>query len=144
MISPAAKAIMVERFGKDNVLALATAADNVPYVRSVNAYYENGAFYVITCALSGKMRQLAENPTCALAGEWFTAHGMGESMGWFRRPENAPITAALRCAFAEWIDNGHNNFDDPNCVILKISLTKGTLFSHGTRYDIDFTAEAST
>ena len=30
MISPAAKAIMVERFGKDNVLALATAADNVP------------------------------------------------------------------------------------------------------------------
>ena len=27
---------------------------------------------------------------------------------------------------------------------LKISLTKGTLFSHGTRYDIDFTAEAST
>lgn len=102
------EAIMVERFGKDNVLALATAADNVPYVRSVNAYYENGAFYVITCALSGKMRQLAENPTCALAGEWFTAHGMGESMGWFRRPENAPIAAALRCAFAEWIDNGHN------------------------------------
>ena len=54
-----------------------------------------------------------------------------ESMGWFRRPENAPIAAALR-------------FDDPNCIILKISLTKGTLFSHGTRYDIDFTAEAST
>lgn len=67
-----------------------------------------------------------------------------ECMGWFRRPENAPIAAALRCAFAEWIDNGHNNFDDPNCVILKISLTKGTLFSHGTRCDIDFTAEAST
>lgn len=66
-----------------------------------------------------------------------------ESMGWFRRPENAPIAAALRCAFAEWIDNEHNNFDDPNCVILKISLTKGTLFSHGTRCDIDFTAEAS-
>lgn len=141
MISPAAEAVMIERFGKDNVLALATAADNVPYVRSVNAYYENGAFYVITYALSGKMCQLAQNPTCALAGEWFTAHGMGESMGWFRRPENAPIAAALRQAFAEWIDNGHNNFDDPNCVILKISLTKGTLFSHGTRYDIDFAAE---
>ena len=140
----AALDVMKERFGKDSLIALATLDGTRPSVRNVNALYEDGAFYVITCALSGKMRQLAENPTCALAGEWFTAHGMGESMGWFRRPENAPIAAALRCAFAEWIDNGHNNFDDPNCVILKISLTKGTLFSHGTRYDIDFTAEAST
>ena len=143
-LTPEIEAVLNERFGHDNLIPLATLDGGFPAVRTVNAYYENGAFYVITCALSGKMRQLAENPTCALAGEWFTAHGMGESMGWFRRPENAPIAAALRCAFAEWIDNGHNNFDDPNCVILKISLTKGTLFSHGTRYDIDFTAEAST
>ena len=44
--------IMNERFGKDNVISLATAENNVPYVRSVNAYYENGTFYVITYALS--------------------------------------------------------------------------------------------
>lgn len=143
MISPEAEKIMVERFGGDHVLALATAVNSIPYVRSVNAYYENGAFYMITHALSGKMRQLAQNPVCALAGEWFTAHGVGESMGWFRKPENATVAGALRRAFAEWIDNRHNNFDDPNCVILKITLTKGTLFSHGTRYDIDFTSEAS-
>ncbi len=141
MISPAAERIMIERFGRDKVLALATTADGVPYVRSVNAYYENGAFYVITHALSGKMRQLLRNPVCALAGDWFTAHGVGESMGWFGKPENAPIAAVLRRAFAEWIDNGHNRFDDPNCIILKIRLTKGTLFSNGTRYDIDFTLE---
>ncbi len=40
--------IMNERFGKDDVISLATAENNVPYVRSVNAYYENGAFYVLT------------------------------------------------------------------------------------------------
>ena len=43
---------MQERFGKDTVLSLATVENGVPYVRSVNAYYENGSFYVITHALS--------------------------------------------------------------------------------------------
>lgn len=131
--------IMAERFGSDTVLPLATSENNVPFVRSVNAYYEDGAFYVITYALSNKMQQLRSNPVCAIAGEWFTAHGRGESLGWFGRPENAAIARRLREVFAGWIDNGHNNFDDENCVILKIALTNGVLFSHGTRYEIDFT-----
>ena len=42
-----AEKIMIERFGKDTVIALATVEDGIPYVRSVNAYYENGAFYII-------------------------------------------------------------------------------------------------
>ena len=46
-ISSETEKIMIERFGKDTVIALATVEDGVPYVRSVNAYYENGAFYII-------------------------------------------------------------------------------------------------
>lgn len=30
--------IMSERFGKDNVIALATTENNIPYVRNVNAF----------------------------------------------------------------------------------------------------------
>ena len=40
------ESIMVERFGVDNVMALATICDGMPCVRYVNAYYENGAFYI--------------------------------------------------------------------------------------------------
>ena len=40
--------IMMERFGKDTVLALSTVNNHMPYVRYVNAYYENSAFYIIT------------------------------------------------------------------------------------------------
>ena len=50
-----AEQIMRERFGKDNVIALATEENGVPYVRYVNAYYENDCFYVITYALSKTM-----------------------------------------------------------------------------------------
>ena len=128
--------IMVERFGKDNVLALATAENNVPHVRSVNAYYEDGAFYVITYALSGKMQQIAANPTVALAGEWYTAHGMGENLGWVGAPENAAMVQKLRQAFSSWIDNGHTNFEDKNTVLLRIRITNAVLFSHGKRYEM--------
>ena len=127
--------IMDERFGRDNVIALATSENGTPHVRYVNAFYEDGAFYVITYALSQKMRQLRENPTAALAAEWFTAHGKPESLGWFGDEKNRGIAAKLRDAFAEWIDNGHNDFDDRNTIILKIELTDMVLMSHGTRYE---------
>lgn len=132
------KQIMDERFGMDNVISLATSVDNMPYVRYVNAYYENGAFYVITYAHSNKMKQIEKNPTVALAGDWFTANGKGVSLGWFGKEENKEMAEKLRKVFAEWIDNGHNNFADENTIILCIQLEQGVLFSHGTRYEIDF------
>lgn len=46
-----AEKIMIERFGKDTVIALATAEHEVPYVRKVNAIMMNGSFYIITYAL---------------------------------------------------------------------------------------------
>ena len=132
------KEIMNERFGKDSIIAIATVKDGQPYVRNVDGFYEDGAFYVITYALSNKMRQIEENPHVAISGDWFTAHGKGINLGWFCKEENKNIAEKLRTAFREWIDNGHNNFDDENTCILCIKLTDGILFSNGKRYDIDF------
>ena len=131
--------IMNERFNHDSLIALATMDGNVPCVRTVNSYYENGAFYVITYALSGKMKQIKVNPTVAICGDWFTAHGTGENMGHILDPKNAEMADKLRRAFADWYDNGHTDESDPNTCILCIHLTDGVLLSHGTRYEIDFT-----
>ena len=133
-----AEAILIKRFGKDSIIALATTADGIPYVRKVNAFYFDGAFYVLTYGLSNKMKQIAENPVVAITGDWFTAHGKGVNLGYFGKEENKEIANLMRTKFAEWIDNGHNNFDDVNTCILQIELTDGLLLSHGTRYDIDF------
>lgn len=138
-VSEEAKKLMVERFGMDTVIALATTEDGVPHVRYVNAYYEEGAFYVITYGLSNKMRQIENNPVVAIAGEWFTAHGKGINLGYFGKSGNSEIAGKLKKAFEAWIDNGHNNFEDENTCILRIQLTDGVLFSHGTRHDMDFT-----
>lgn len=93
-----AKKIMDERFGHDTLLSLATTDQNIPYVRTVNAYYEDGCFYIITYAASNKMKQIGNNPIVAVAGEWFTAHGKGINLGWFCKKENHEMAQKLRQA----------------------------------------------
>ena len=130
-----AEQIMIERFGKDTIIAMATTENGTPYVRYVNAYYEDGAFYIITHALSNKMKHIKDNSVVAIASEWFTAHGKGVSLGYFRKKENCVIAEKLKKVFAEWIYNGHTDFDDENTIILRVELTDGLLLSHGTRYE---------
>lgn len=138
-MSPRVRALMAERFGHDVLISVATIEDGKPHVRMVNSYYENGVFYTVTHALSGKMKQIGKNPVVAICGEWFTGHGLGENMGHIRDERNAALAAKLREVFSAWYSNGHTDEADPNTCILRVRLTDGILLHHGTRYDLDFT-----
>ncbi len=126
--------IMTERFGHDSLISVATAEGTQPYVRTVDGYYEDGAFYIVTYALSSKMKQIEANPQVSVCGEWFTALGIGENLGYVRDERNAAMMAKLREAFASWYSNGHVNEDDPNTCLLRIRLTKGVLIDHEKKY----------
>jgi len=136
-----ALSLMAGRFGHDTLLSLATLEGSRPAVRIVNAYYEGGSFYIVTYALSNKMKQIGRNPDVAVCGEWFTASGMGENIGHPRDEKNKALMAVLREVFAAWYGNGHVDENDPHTCILRIRLTNGVLFDHGTKYDINFMAE---
>lgn len=89
----------------------------------------------LTRALT-KSRHMEKQPVVAIAGEWFTAHGRAVNLGPWGKEANQPIARTLKRAFAAWIDNGHHDLQDVNTCIVRIDLTDGALFSHGTRYDI--------
>ena len=142
--------LLEEKFGngKDNVISLATITKEPgpngspqPIVREVDAYYENGVFYVTTHGRSNKMQQIAKNyaVSIAVSQEWFTAIGKGENLGWVLDPKNAELRDKLRTAFAVWYDKA-NNEKDENCCILAIHLIKGTLnINHWEKlYHMDF------
>jgi general stress protein 26 len=140
--------------GKDNVIALSTiamepSADGTPfpYVRDVDAYYEDGVFYVTTWAKSNKMQQIARNKEVAFAVrlEGISGNGIGENLGWVLDPKNAERRATLRQAFSDWYDQA-NNEQDENCVILAIRITRGRIFKdHGAvRYTMDFVNKVET
>ncbi len=130
--------MMNERFGKDSLIALATIEDGKPRVRTVNAMYRGGAFYLITDARSSKIRQIEKQPDVAVSGDWFTGEGIAENQGWVCLPRNDRIFQELKNAFSAWINNGHMNEKNENTCILKVQLTRGTIFSNGKRYDIEF------
>ena len=142
--------LLEEKFGngKDNIISLATIAlvpnnNGIPrpVVRGVDAYYENGVFYVTTYSKSNKMKQIERNPEVSIASgsEMFTASGIGENLGWVLDSKNADIRNKLRTAFASWYEIA-NNEKDENCCILAIRLTKGTLnINHWEKlYFMDF------
>ncbi len=60
--STQALSLMVERFGHDTLISIATLDGNRPAVRIVNSYYEDGSFYTVTYALSNKMKQIKRIP----------------------------------------------------------------------------------
>lgn len=67
----------------------------------------------------------------------------GKSVIFWKSEDNMPYVRYVNAyyeagAFAEWIDNGHNNFADEKTIILCVRLEQGVLFSRGTRYEIDF------
>ena len=130
--------VMSDRFGHDTLISIATIDSGHPAVRIVDSYYENGSFYVVTYALSGKIKQIQINPEVAICGEWFTAYGRGENLGYVRDDKNKEIMEKLRTVFAEWYDNGHTDESDPNTCLLRIRLNNAVLFNNGTKYEIDF------
>ena len=79
-LTPKTQQIMEERFGCDTLLALATVEDGRPYVRTVDRFYEDGTFYIITYALSKKCSRSRgiRKLRCAASGLW----GMGMRRIW--------------------------------------------------------------
>lgn len=144
-----------EKLGhKDGLISLSTIAlepgadgGSRPAARLVDAYYEGGAFYIVTYATSGKMLQIAQNPEVAVCiiVENFTADGIGENLGWVCDEKNAGMMAKLRKIFAEWYYEA-NNDEDPNTCLLRVRLTKGLWNDahKGIRNEIDFINRTAT
>ena len=98
-----------------STIALEPGADGKsrPAARIVDAYYEDGAFYTVTYATSGKMRQNAQNPEVAVCiiVENFTADGIGENLGWVCGEKNVEMMTKLRTIFAEWYNEANKTAD---------------------------------
>lgn len=140
--------------GKDNLISLSTIAMEAnaegkprPYIRDVDAYYEDGVFYVTTWGQSTKMQQIAQNNEVAFSvcTEWFSGNGIGENLGWVLDPKNAELRLKLRKTFEQWYDIA-NNEQNENCCILAIHITRATVIKdHGAvRYNMDFVNQVET
>lgn len=126
--------------GKDNLIALATisrepsATDTPrPAVRMVDAYYEDGVFYISSASFKNKTLDIAQNNEVSVCGmDLFSANGKAENLGWVKDEKNAEIRAKMKKYFA-WFDD-HGNEDSPESIVLRITLTEGTITDNEQKY----------
>ena len=135
-------AVMDEQFGHDVVMTLATVNGSQANVRSVNAYYRDGAFYITTYDLSSKMKEIAANPSVALCHSLFVAHGRGTNLGNPLAAGNETLRDELRQACCAFYDR-HVNESDPHTCILRVDLTDAVVFTENAKYAIDLSGKTA-
>lgn len=126
--------------GKDNLVALATISLSqdavghpLPAVRMVDAYYEDGAFYISSSSWKNKTLEIEKNNRVSICGlDLFTAQGTAENLGWVKDEKNAEIRAKMK-AYFEWF-NDHGNEESPDSIVLRINLTEGVLTDNENKY----------
>ncbi|CCV64750.1 hypothetical protein BN85411730 [Alteracholeplasma palmae J233] len=142
--------IITKRCGndRDNIISLATIhseknGKSIPAVRDVDAYYENGSFYIVTYAKSNKMLEIKENPNVAFSvnSRNISGKAVGTNLGWVLDPKNAELRTKLRRVFSKWYDEA-NNEADINFCYLEIKITYAVAVTgHGPttkKYHLDF------
>lgn len=130
-------ALIAEQLGQDVVISLATCVHNAPSVRMVDAYYEDGAVYVLTHTASLKMKQAAENPNVAFCRGLLQGFGTAVNLGHPTDAQNGELAEKLRQVFAGFYSQ-HVDEGDPGTCILKIELTTVAVFGEASKYVIDF------
>lgn len=129
--------IMNERFRRDTQIVLSTREGIQRWARTVDAYYEDGVFYIITHARSGKIQQIKKNPEVKVCSDGLNVNGIGENLGFVTEEKNHTIAQKLHEVFSVW----YNDENDPNNCVLAIRLTTGFLFEGGVKYELNFTQE---
>lgn len=142
MIFEKSLTVMEELFAKDCQLALATSKDNIPSVRFVDTYYQDGAFYIVTYKNSQKVRELQENKEVALCRDMYRFCGTAYEIGHPLIPENKELREKLIKVFEPWYFQ-HNNESDEEMCYVKVVLSSGFFYQKGIGYRVDFKAAAA-
>lgn len=83
--------VLTDLFGKDYQFALATSKDNIPSVRFIDTYYEDGAFYIVTYSKSQKVIEMCGNEKVALCNKLYRFVGTAHMLGHPLKDENRYI-----------------------------------------------------
>ncbi len=130
-------------YGGDNTIVLATVNKRFePSTRVVDGYYRDGSFYVMTHALTHKMKDIAINPNVSINKDRLNARGRAENCGHPLEEKNRRLRNELMQVFhAFYHESVHE--EDANTCILKIELTDAVFVDNGNLYEIDFKNETA-
>lgn len=129
--------VLNKLFKKDYLFSFATAKDNIPSVRVVDAYYDDDAFWIVTYAKSKKVIDIESNPHVALCHNFYSFKGKAWNVGHPLSGNNAAIREKLMTVFQAWYF-AHNNEADEDMCYVKFVPETGFFYHNGTGYKANF------
>lgn len=127
--------IIENRFNNTNKLIFfATSVDNIPYIRAMTPYYNEGSFYFISDVNSEKVKHIQINNTVALCGEWFNANGKASILS-LNSIDNSLKNNILENT-QSWIKLGNIDINSSDIVIIQVELCDGYIIENKIKYKI--------
>lgn len=143
-VFPESLKVLDSLFSKDCQFALATSENNIPQVRYIDAFYNDGCFYIVTYGTSKKVKDIEANPQVALVSHRLHRFlGVAKNIGHPLQKENTEIRAMLLQAFEKWYFLANDEKDPKTCYI-QIRLTEGFFYHEGFGYQVDFVKKTAT
>lgn len=132
-----AKEIMQENFGHVVEMCLASCVDNNVTVRDLNAYYNDGKFYILSKASNSLVHDIAVNPRVGLCHGSHNIYGTARSLGHPLESKNAALRKLLKKQFSLNYDE-YVTEHDKEMRIVEVTVTQAETYSRYHRYEIDF------
>jgi len=129
-------------FARDYQFALATSNNNIPAVRFIDTFYNNGAFYIVTYGKSHKVKEIEYNPVVSLSKDLYRFTGIARNIGHPLLKENLKIREKLIKVFEPWYF-AHNDENDENMCYIRVDLKDGLYYKDGTGYKVNFESKTA-
>lgn len=127
-----------KRYQNDTVLLVVTASNNIPSVRSVDSFYHEGSFWIVTDLQCRYVQEIQSNPNVMISDGghnrfWCKATVTGHPL----EPANQAIRPVFLSVFKPWYEAVNNESMSTVCYI-KVTPYKGYIHDNKIGYSFDF------
>ena len=131
--------IIKSKYSQDTILLIATAKDNVPTVRSVDSFYYDGSFWIVTDSRCNYVQEVMSNENVMISdGGHNRFWCKGKNAGHPLDEKNLSIREVYKKMFHHWYEEVNNEELKTTCYI-QVTPYKGYVHKdkQGYRFDIN-------
>ncbi len=129
--------ILIEKYSEDTILLIATSTNNVPNVRSVDSFYYDGSFWIVTDSRANYVKEIMDNMFTMISDGghnrfWCKGENIGHPL------DNKEIRETYLKVFHNWYKEVNNEDLKTTCFI-KVTPYKGYVHKDkiGYKFDIE-------
>ena len=130
-------AVLGELFAQSSEFVLATVRGDVPAQRVVRAFYDDGAFWILTHARSNKVQEIEHNSSVSLCREFHVFSGSAHFMGEEQTEPALWNRPAERWYFIPSDDKAEE------MGYLRVNVKRAFFHKDGVGYKVDFAAQTA-